>query len=81
MGKVIFWMVVVFAVLFCLRMYNVAQQKKRERRDAPPPPSSDASKASAGEPMVRCTRCGIFLPRSDAQLIGGKVRCRDQACH
>ena len=76
MGKVIFWMVVVFAVLFCLRMFNVAQQKKRERRDAPPAPG-----AGAGEPMVRCTRCGIFLPRSEAQLIEGKVRCRDQDCH
>ena len=77
MGKVIFWMVVVFAVLFCLRMYNVAQQKKRARRDAPPPPAG----AAQGEPMVRCTRCGIFLPRSEAQLIEGKVRCRDQDCH
>lgn len=73
MGKFIFWMIVVFAVLFCLRMYNVAQQKKRERRDAPPPSGS-------GESMVRCANCGIFLPRSEALLIGGKVRCRDKGC-
>lgn len=72
-GKVIFWMVIVFAVLFCLRIYNVGQQKKRERRDAPPPKDS-------GETMVRCTRCGIFLPRSEAQLVDGKIRCRDKEC-
>jgi uncharacterized protein len=72
-GKVIFWMVIVFAVLFCLRMYNADQQKKRARRDAPPPDDP-------GEAMVRCTRCGIFLPRSEAQLVGGKIRCRDKEC-
>jgi uncharacterized protein len=72
-GKVIFWIVIVFAVLFCLRMFNVSQQKKRERRDAPPP-------ADTGEAMVRCARCGIFLPRSEAQFIDGKTHCRDLEC-
>jgi uncharacterized protein len=72
-GKVIFWLVIVFAVLFCLRMYNVAQQKRREGRDAPPP-------SGTGEAMVRCTHCGIFLPRSEAQLIEGQIRCRDKEC-
>jgi uncharacterized protein len=72
-GKVIFWMVIVFAVLFCLRLYNAGQQKKRERRDAPPP-------SGTGEAMVRCTRCGIFLPRSEAEIVEGKVRCRDKDC-
>jgi uncharacterized protein len=72
-GKVIFWMVIVFAVLFCLRMYNVAQQKRRKGSAAPPP-------AGTGEAMVRCTRCGIFLPRSEALLVDGNVRCRDKDC-
>ena len=75
MGKVVFWITIVFAVLFCLRLYNAGQLKRRNRRDAPPPA------ADTGEAMVRCTRCGIYLPRSEAQLIEGKVRCRDQACH
>lgn len=74
MGKVVFWIVVVFAVLFCLRMYNVSQQKKRERRDAPP------TDKKPNESMVRCTRCGVFLPRSDALLIEGKIHCRDKTC-
>jgi uncharacterized protein len=71
-GKVIFWIVIIFVVLFCLRMYNVGQQKKRERRDAP--------LSGPGETMVRCTRCGIFLPRSEAQMVEGKIRCRDKDC-
>ena len=82
MGKVVFWIVIVFAVLFLLRLYNVAQQKKRDRRErgdtGAPGGAPDAAKP--GEVMVRCVRCGIFLPRSEAQLIGGAVRCRDRAC-
>ena len=76
MGKVVFWIIVVFAVLFCLRMYNAGQQKKRERRDAPPPPKGK----NPGEAMVRCAHCGIFLPRSEATLVAGEIRCRDKDC-
>ncbi len=75
MGKVIFWITVVFVVLFCLRLYNSAQLTRRRRRDAPP------TKPDAAEAMVRCTNCGIYLPRSEAQTIEGKIRCRDQTCH
>ena len=75
MGKVVFWFIVVFAVLFGLRMYNLGQQKKRERRDAPPPDGRNP-----GEAMVRCAHCGIFLPRSEASLVAGEIRCRDKDC-
>ena len=74
MGKVVFWIIVVFGVLFCLRLYNVGQQKRRERRSAPPPGPA------TGEAMVRCARCGIFLPRSEAQLVEGQIHCRDKEC-
>lgn len=77
MGKVVFWILVVFAVLFLLRLYNAAQLKKKAdaRKDAPPKKNT-----AAGEQMVRCARCGIFLPRSEAQLIEGAIRCRDREC-
>lgn len=78
MGKVVFWIVVVFAVLFLLRLYNVSQQKKRDRQARGDAGATGSAKP--GEAMVRCARCGIFLPRSEAQLIGGAVRCRDRAC-
>ena len=78
MGKVIFWILVVFAVLFVLRLYNAGQLKKKTqaKNDA----AAAAGKAPPGEQMVRCSRCGIFLPRSEALLLGGSVRCRDPAC-
>lgn len=75
MGKVIFWIFVVFAAMFVLRLYNSGFFRPRPKRDAPPPPA-----AGPGEAMVRCARCGIYLPRSDAQMLGGEIRCRDPGC-
>jgi len=72
MGKIIFWIVVFFLVLFALRMYNVAKaSRRRGARKASPP---------AAEAMVRCVQCGVFLPRPDAQPAVGGFRCSDPAC-
>jgi hypothetical protein len=71
MGKLIFWIVVVFAVLFALRLYNAAQAKRRRERDA--------AQGVAG-PMVRCENCGVFLPRVDAVQAGAGFRCREPGC-
>lgn len=71
MGKVIFWIVVVFVVLFALRLYNAAQAKKRRE--------NDAAQGVAG-PMVRCEKCGVFLPRVDAVKAGTGFRCREPSC-
>ena len=76
MGKFIFWIIVIFAVLMCLRLYNASQQKKRARRDQ----AAQAQSPKAAEAMVRCTRCGVYLPRSEARLIDGALRCRDKEC-
>jgi uncharacterized protein len=72
MGKFIFWVVVAFVVLLALRLYNAHQLRKRSR------PRPDAR--SRGEPMVRCTRCGVFLPRSEAREVDGGYQCREGLC-
>ena len=76
MGKVIFWIVLIFAVLFGLRLFNAAKARRRanlsQRGDAPKPP--------AAEPMVRCARCGVYLPRADAQPVAGGFHCGDAKC-
>lgn len=73
MGKILFWVVLVFAVLFAVRLIGSAQAKKRrERADAPPP--------AKGADMVRCARCGTFVPRADAIEAPGGYRCREGAC-
>ncbi len=59
MGKVIFWLVLVFAVLFVARLVNSAKARK--------PRADDARRAEpARVPMVRCVECGVFLPQVDA---------------
>ena len=69
MGKVVFWLVVVFVALFALRIANAA--KNRQRGSGAPP-------APGGVPTVRCAECGVFLPRADAVPAGDGFRCADQ---
>ena len=72
MGKIIFWMVVVFAVLFAVRLWNASQAKRR--RDAA------ASKAGDPQAMVQCSECGVFLPKAEARLVDQAFRCPDGGC-
>jgi uncharacterized protein len=71
MGKVIFWIVLAFVVLFAVRLYGAAQAKKRRDQDA---------QRGAGGPMVRCAKCGVFLPRADALPSPDGFRCREPNC-
>ena len=74
MGKLIFWLVLVFAVLLVLRMINTA--KARKSRDDDVRRRADPARV----PMVRCVECGVFLPQVDA-LAGPKgPRCGDEQC-
>ena len=72
MGKIIFWIVVVFAILFGLRLWNAAQARSRAAKKRADPATSQA--------MVKCTRCGVFLPQPDAQATPDGYRCADPAC-
>lgn len=72
MGKIVFWIVVLFVILFALRMLNVAKLRGRRQRERAAP--------KAVEAMVQCQHCGVFLPRPDAQAIDGGYRCSDPRC-
>jgi hypothetical protein len=76
MSKLIFWIVVVFAILFALRLFNTAKAKKRAQaadppKAGPPPPI---------EETVRCSRCGTYLPKSDARYSPAGLTCGDPDC-
>ena len=73
MGKIVFWLVVIFLVLFVLRMINVSKLRKGGGAQA------KGGKA-APEAMVRCAQCGVFLPRPEARETAGGYRCNDPAC-
>lgn len=75
MGKIIFWIVVFFVILFALRLLSVGKRKAREeaRREPPkavPPP----------EPTVRCVECGVFVPKSESVPVPTGYRCAEPGC-
>jgi hypothetical protein len=72
MGKVIFWLVLVFGVLFALRLLN-ASKARSGRQDASRPGPADMA-------MIKCVECGVFLPRTDATTTPDGYRCGDPDC-
>ena len=72
MGKVAFWLVVVFGALFVVRIINAgkARQRARDARSAAPA-------APAAMPMVQCRECRVYLPRADAVPVADGFRCGD----
>jgi uncharacterized protein len=72
-GKLLFWVVLIIAVLFVARIAarmaaaRQAGEQPKTRRSAPAP--------TAPESMVRCAHCGIHLPRSEAVLQNGLTWC------
>jgi hypothetical protein len=74
MSKIIFWIVVVFLVLFVLRLVNIAKSRRSEGKR---PPSDDKKATGA---MVRCSECGIFLPKAEALASPRGFRCGDPGC-
>lgn len=73
MGKVIFWLIVFFAVLFALRIVNAANSRRRNR-------DSHQKGASTAGPMLRCVDCGVYLPSADAKASPRGPLCGDPQC-
>ena len=74
MGKVIFWLVVIFGVLLVLRLVNTAQS--RARRGS----TGAGSKPRKQDAMVRCVDCGVYLPSADARTSPRGPLCGDPQC-
>ena len=77
MAKIIAWLILIFVVLFALRM--IALRNARARRKA-----GDAGQAAGArigaEPMVRCVRCGVYLPRKEARETSSGYACATGEC-
>jgi len=73
MAKIIAWLILIFVVLLALRMINLRNARKQARASA-------RSNAKLAEPMVRCVRCGVFLPRSEARAVNGDFACASGNC-
>ncbi len=75
MGKILFWVVVIFGGLLAARLlahYNA--QNRMEDGEAKPAKRRRPEKKPL-ESMVRCEHCGIHLPRSEAVMADGRIWC------
>ena len=70
MAKIVAWLVLIFLVLLALRVIG--------RRNAGTRGASPAQ--SPALPMVRCARCGVFLPRAEAKALDGGYVCAAEGC-
>jgi len=73
--KLLLWVVVIVVALLALRLVNVAAAKRRSgaTRGASP-------KGGRADSMVRCVRCGVYLPSADAKPGPGGLTCGEPAC-
>ena len=75
MGKILFWFVVIMALLIGARLLarSAGNEKTADRPGKGKlPAGTDMSNA---ESMVRCEHCGIHMPRSEAFLSDGHTWC------
>ena len=66
MGKLIFLVLIVVLAWAALKSYR----KSKTRENSP--------HVAAAEDMVRCTHCGVHLPRSEGHLGNGKIFCSEE---
>ena len=72
MGKLLFWIVIIIAVLCVAR---IAARMAAARRAPGFPAARRPPSPAAAQTMVRCAHCGIHLPRSEALLQNGRTWC------
>ena len=78
MTKILLWILVILAVLFVLRLLNAAKAKRANAsRGAPQTPQAETPQA---ETMIRCARCGVYLPRADATAGPNGLTCGEAGC-
>jgi hypothetical protein len=75
MTKFIIWIVIVFAILFVLRLVSVAKARRRQEGSAAAPRENTIT----GN-MVRCVECGVYLPKADARPLPRGFGCGDPQC-
>jgi len=76
MGKLLFWLIVIFVGLLAARLLAQQAAKKSRQPSGPQAPRPHTSHTS--EALVRCTHCGIHLPRSQAVLMDEQIWCSQE---
>lgn len=88
MGKIIFALLTAAIAWVLFKGLSKGLTKKRPGdkscHDATQAGNAPAKNLNAPERMVKCVRCGVFMPESDSVIVdgvAGQISCRDpQAC-
>jgi uncharacterized protein len=67
-GRIVFFLIIAFLVWLVFKGIFRAQVRRA---------SEVTARSSKGEDMVACARCGVNLPRSEAESKEGNFFCRD----
>ena len=73
--KLLLWIVVIAVALLALRLVNIAAAKRRNASAAGASPQG-----ARADTMVRCVRCGVYLPSADAKPGPEGVTCGEPGC-
>jgi uncharacterized protein len=68
LGRIVFLLIIVFLVWLVFRGFFRLQTKRKDEA---------AARSEKVEDMVACARCGVNLPKSDAEAQGSVFVCRD----
>jgi hypothetical protein len=74
MTKIIAWLILIFLVLLALRLIGLRNARARQKA------ARNAGSKTVAEPMVRCVRCGVYLPRAEAKEGTGGYVCATGTC-
>ena len=80
MAKIIAWLIVIFVVLLALRIVNMRNARRRASEAAAAGRGTPGSTRQAPAPMVRCSRCGTYVPRDEAREVRGRYVCIGGEC-
>ena len=73
---IVAWLIVILVVMLALRIANLRKARARRARET----SGRAPAARVAQPMVRCLRCGVYLPRAEAKSVRGGYACPAGDC-
>jgi len=73
--KLLIWVIVIAVALLALRLVNLGAAKRR---------NASTTKASPrgvrADDMVRCVRCGVYVPSADAKPGPDGLTCGEPIC-
>lgn len=71
MGRLLFFVLIAVLVFWAIRSYRRGLKKRQEE-------TQKESPSIESEDMVRCTHCGVHLPKSESILSEDKFFCSDE---